>query len=313
MNMKKYQLMTLFIIGLIIFAEVSSAKAFRPNNNSVDFSVGNSWDRRPPNDNDLSNPLILNLVSRTARIYSNTGANGKSIPVGSGVYLGKYQNQYIMMTNNHVIPDQKFCVTVDSVKFENQKNLKCGEIIFTDYKIDITVFTLQSNTNEEHLENLPPMEFETQKKYSAGQSLITAGFGSFKNNQGSITIDNSPNCILMRGSDKLLNLILNNSKTSLPGLAHACEQSEGDSGSVIIDSLTSKIVGLNFFVATERNVKVQSDSIIQNNVLNPSAEILGSISYAIPSALIKKSLDNSLVDPKQKHKDILYALLSLFD
>jgi len=208
----------IFLIIFLLFLPIASQASANP-----DLRVGLNWDRRDPTLQDLENPVLRTLLLSTAKIHLKyLSRHGERI--GSGLYLGVHQGEHLLMTNYHIIANERQCSLVDKVIFEASKSSAngCWKIILSIPEIDLTIISMRAqNLNIPHLN---PIRFNTAFLKS-GSKLYTVGYGGYLNSPSHITMDTSSSCQVML--DHSLPIYLNDENSQpIDSIIHACELSK---------------------------------------------------------------------------------------
>jgi hypothetical protein len=274
--------MKLIFFLILIYSAIVSAQSYQ---------VGEFWSKKH-----------INRSSRSAqKLKESIGEVGARATL---FYIGKFNNKHWAITNNHVCPN--LVRTPKKVKnrcksqwitFHYYKNKKGNSLSGTIKSVPYIIKNLDLALLEISFDNLdtftraPKALTLSSQKPHLHQELISVGYGIYKNEYGSLMIEeNSFECQVFSRTIRLIQDpdTVNPINYRVHSFLHGCDVSHGDSGSPILDRATHEVVGL---LWTGKYPKSRDISQLGFESL-PLEFLWQELNYASPSFMIKEELDS---------------------
>lgn len=216
-------------------------------------------------------------------------------------YIGKINNKYWAITNNHVCSN-KIINSVQSnrcdnqwIKFHYYKNKRGQSLSGLIKGVPLVIKSLDLALLEISFDNLDTfkrapkaLKFSNQRPYPH-QELISVGYGFHQNEYGSLMIeDKSFDCQVFSSDIRTTTDpdTQNPLDYKVSSFLHGCDVSHGDSGSPILDRNSYEVVGLLW-----SGKYPKSEKIAQRGFEKLEIEYLWQqLNYASPGYIINKKL-----------------------
>lgn len=274
--------------------------------------IGSNWDKAPFTQEKFASASSTTQKAAMALGHISGGA--------TSFYIGKISGKHLAVTNHHVYP---FGCRDEMIEFPFMKHtFRCTNLIGTWPQIDTTIFELSVPKPFED-EILPhALKFAFEKDVTPGQKLLTMGFGHNRNGLKQPMLDDSEDCKVYSAKNEF-RLLLDPDQNLYPGdpdffawsLAHACESSQGDSGSAILDRETAEVVAILWTMKSNRAERFQDSSYLNSLITNPNEDVWTQMNYGVPVRKVKEIIaaDVMSADSKldEEQKATLKALLGI--
>ncbi|MBI3542577.1 MAG: trypsin-like peptidase domain-containing protein [Deltaproteobacteria bacterium] len=273
------------------------------------YQIGSTWGKHVLKKEDLA--TASDSVKKAAFGLGEAARHG-----GSLFYLGKYQGWHIAATNHHVYPGG---CREDSIDFPflDGASVDCVSLIGTWPEIDLTIVVLDVPKKYDELFTSHALKFDFDSDLVPGQKLVNLGFGQHKNPTYSPVVDESDNCMVIspRNASRQMGDVVPNPDPAFNvwSFAHGCENSQGDSGSAILDRSSGKIVGVVWTTKEPKIERVQDNTYVALLTKQPgNADVWAELSYGVPAFKIKEVLTKASKDSnlRQFARDVLADIVS---
>lgn len=251
-----------------------------------DYRLGSEWGKRP---------LTASSIKRETPAFQRAALATTYLPVGgTGFYLGKFAGKHVIATNHHVCPTERACLG-DNADFRLlKKRYKITKFYITLPNVDLSLLAIDIPASDEKLMGSVARNFAFNKDIQKGMDLITVGFGVGGNPNNSIMGNNDSDCKVFSqtGEYKLLADPdeLNPADYKAWSFSHGCDVSHGDSGSAIVDRLSSDVVGIVWTGKIPKAEVAQNSQLLAEMLKTSSPLIWKELSFAVPAVKIKEFL-----------------------
>jgi S1-C subfamily serine protease len=271
-----------------------------------DYRLGDEWGKKLVTTQDLdSSPIFKRAALATAKVGGATG-----------FYLGFFNNQHIVATNHHVCPSPSRCenstVTFPLLNFGVRVKKMIGT--WTDVDLSLLIVEAPQGANEDRLKAVAG-NFAFNKKFFAGQKLLTIGFGIANNSNNRMMANQDSDCVVFSNDNEFRFMAdpddFNPGPYKAWSFANGCDVSHGDSGSAMVDRETGAVVGIIWTGKIPKADIVQSSKYLKELLAKQGSQIWTELSYAVPAPKIAEFLSNLLVSGNlpSDHKAILTEIL----
>lgn len=292
--MKKTALLFLALISSPFVNAHANTQWFIPKNIAVlddfrTYQIGTEWGKIPVTEEILQNatPAFLRAAYATVKVGG-----------GTGFYLGKFGKYHVIGTNNHVCPAGYACLN-QAAKFALLKReFKITKFFGTFKNIDTSILGIEVPAQDEALLAPYAKNFAFKKDLYHQQPLVTVGFGIGNNPKRVIVANQDEDCTVfsdnaeyryMKDPDEL-----NPGENEVWSFANGCDVSHGDSGSAMVDRITSEVMGIIWTGRIPKDPRVQTGKFVAHLKANPKAEeIWTQLSYGVPAVKIGEFLYNA--------------------
>ena len=305
-------LCTAWLVGLTSTAQAVTPQDFRSGREDIrrssisrpsslgygdpaDYQIGSQFGKHPVTSPELSRET--NAFKRTVKFTAHVGG-------ATGFFLGRFNDELVMATNHHVIPDASRCRGT-KVEFKNLKiRTECERGLGSWPEIDLALFTIRADTARQAsaLEAVA-QNFNFGAAPEAGTDLMTMGFGVAGNPMTKLMANKDSDCqVFSRPGDIRLMADpdqYNPASYKAWSFAIGCEVSHGDSGSAIVDRNTGAVIGIVWTGAIPKKGDVQNSSKIQQWLRANDAKIWKELTLAVPASKIHEYL-NAYVKSKPR-------------
>lgn len=276
---------------------------------SNDYRLGDEWGKKPVTLESLKSES--ETFKRAALATARTGG-------ATGFFLGKYEGEYVMATNHHVYEYAYACLG-NKIRFPLLGiEGTCDRFLGSFSDVDLAIFTIKLKNPQQDGPKLEAVakNFSFREDVTAGQKLLTIGFGVADNPMRSLVANQDSDCYVF--SKKGEYRFMADPDRYNPGsyrawsFALGCDVSHGDSGSAIVDRETGKVVGIIWTGNIPKTELVQTSRSLTEMFNTQSESIWQELSYAVPAVKIgeflsRRSEDSSVSDQDRK---LLKALLA---
>lgn len=263
------------------------------------YQVGDTWNRHTMEDPKDFPYQVLQLY--------RTGMGA----VGTGVYLGQFAGQHIVMTAAHVYPELQSCF--NEVNFlVRYKSLRfyvtCSQWHYKFAQNDIMLFAITTE-NEEHLNLLKPVTFSTI--HQSGEALRLVSIDNDDSYNFLWNIDDQKDCKLLSSREQLLeDPDCSEQSTSLRSwsLPIGCDGKHGDSGAPVYDQ-DLRLKGL-LWTGKFPKLSASSAQLLQDFEAQ-SDNLWKEYNYMVPITSLEQEIDEDLAQKFHLHensRDILRSL-----
>ncbi len=258
------------------------------------YRLGDEWGKKAVTQADLANATPA--FRRAALATANLGG-------GTSFYLGKFNGAHVMATNHHVMPS-------DSCRSRTARfrllgvNAACESFLGTWPEIDLTLFTVRLNASDEV--KLAPVagNFRLHNDVSAGQKLLTIGFGTAGNPTGALMANQDSDCYVFSETGEYRQMAdpdqFNPGSYRAWSFALGCDCSHGDSGSAIVDRESGQVVGIIWTGRIPKAREMQSSANLSKLFEEKQEAVWNQLTYAVPAKkigeLLQRLTESSLPD-----------------
>ncbi|MCM2279818.1 MAG: serine protease [Oligoflexia bacterium] len=249
------------------------------------YQLGDEWGKKPVSEADLRDPVFARAAMATARVGG-----------GTGFYLGVFGGSHVVATNHHVCPSVRACVG-SVVSFPLLKlRFKVTRSLGSWPQIDLSLLLIEVPKAED-AQTLGQVaaNFDFDSPITAGQELLTVGFGSYDNPRSQLMGNQDHDCKVFSGENEFR--LLADPDDYNPGpyrawsFANGCDVSHGDSGSAIVDRKTGRPIGILWTGRIPKSSRVQSSAYLDQLLQAPTEEIWTELSYSVPAAKAREVLE----------------------
>lgn len=271
--MKKLCLSLLFVLS-----QVSNA-------GTVKFQGGDQYSRQKQDIDEIKAlpEFTRNTIFRTGKVL-----NEDKRSVGTASFLYATEEEYIFLTNYHVLGSQRECDKAELLMLNQEykkRVLKCDRVIKVgSYKTgsDHVVFTIKKSEKSSFISKLDEIkEFVNDTRVGDELSIVGFGGGRFSNRRFDIGLSDDSDCVVLWGTSE----IEFNDKNMHSVFFTACDIRSGDSGSAVFNKRTGSLVGLLF--ASSRPKDPLTSKEIRENLGSRYERFFSHASYVIDIESIK--------------------------
>lgn len=270
----------------------SSAQKNQNDNDGFVYFIGQEWSKRRVESVDrFKEPILFKIVSNILSIH-----HGNNIATGS--YLGQAPSgAHLVLTNSHIINSSDQCGNDSQLYFKFRypmmKQYKCSRVVETFAEVDLALVELKVDHSDKFLKYKSGLKLAKDYDFQDDQLFMTAGFGTHKNKQYELYIDDSEECRLISPSRVQNKLRHFSFPKGVWSIAIACDISIGDSGAPLIDPLTGHIVGLIWSGVYPKVAKRSTFEAIEAILESEPELIWSSYNYAAPVNSIQKAFEKA--------------------
>lgn len=261
-----------------------------------DYQIGSEWNRKKLTRQSLRSEdwIVKKTASATAKIRT-------MFNLGTSIYLGKHNGNYLMATNKHVFTGIPFCLAGSrlavSVFFPLEgKTFQCKSVVGSWRNLDLIIFNIEVPSGQEwFFEYMTPLKFNFKADIEKGTPLLTMGFGSHKNPSTKLTMNSDKDCKVYSETNKfkkLVDPVTNSQALKTWSFATGCDVSHGDSGAAVLDRESGDLIGLVWATANPKPVSLLSDTFMDTLFAENSESIWKDLTYVIPNSEIFKELSH---------------------
>ena len=259
-------------LAIIVLLQISHAR-------SVRFQGGDVYSREKLKIDELKelSEFTQSTIFRTGKVVNEAVRS-----VGTSSFLYATEDEYVFLTNYHVMKSQRECdkskVVMLNQSYE-RKTLSCHRVIAVgDYKSgsDHLVFTIKKTESSTFISNLVEIRnFVNDTRIGDELSIVGFGGGRISKRKFDIGLSDDSDCVVLWGTSQ----IGFNKKEMNSVFFTGCDIRSGDSGSAVFNKRTGSLVGLLFAAA---NIKdpLTSDEI-KRNLGSPYPRFYSHASYVI--------------------------------
>lgn len=296
------------MIFLAVFGLSFSVSATSLSHDPEPYRIGDRWDRRTVNSEDLSamDPLLERMAQGTVSVASATG-----------FYLGEYQGEHLIATNYHVCRSPSSC-RMSAIYFQMlNKNFWIKDYIGGWPDIDLAILSISVDSPEDAaLIRKGALRFDFKHSVYPGQKLVTLGYGSADNPTKRLTADEGSDCMTLSRADDYRRWPPDPGADPLKprgtwSFAIGCDASPGDSGSPVVDQSSGKVVGLLWGRDVPGPSLTQTSANLHELVHHQGAEIWSGFGYAVPATVIHSYLSAWVKSHRENgsHRQLVESLL----
>ncbi len=277
------------------------------------YQIGPTWDAQVINGHYLrqKNDFLTSKIALSTLKIS--GPSGQ----GTGFFLGKFNNQFLVATSAHVLKNVPICMAIPVYAHFQiiNKTYRCNKIIGIWSDIDLAIFTIDEDRDDDTLSKTNPLSFDFNESLEKGTQLMTMGFGSYENSDGELTLKEDRDCIVYSPTG-IVKAIQKDDK-SIDAFATGCDISEGDSGSAVVNKATGKVMGLIWATSSPKPLKITTDAYLDSLLASDSSDVWNYFSYAVSTGTIKERLLRWCIEVDrggfglQRRVKTVYALLGI--
>lgn len=260
------------------------------------YQIGPTWDAIK-----LNNSYLMERNDfLTSKLALSTLKISTPWSTGTGFFLGKINQQYLVATSAHVLKNIPTCLAlpVHGIFNMQNKSFRCRKIIGIWNDIDLAIFTIRENRGENFLAQINPMKFDFDDSYIHGTPLTSIGYGSFKNSEIRPTLKEGPDCMIYSPSGQFARVKKPQAEENkdmtkeVTAFATGCDISPGDSGAAVVNIKSQKVIGLFWATSTPKPDKITTDAYLNSLIQGKEKtdDVWKYFSYAISSRHIKQRL-----------------------
>jgi len=276
---------------------------------SDDYRLGDEWGKKPVTLDSLRNES--EAFKRAALATARTGG-------GTGFFLGKFEGEYVLATNHHVYQYAYSCLGT-RIRFPMLAiEGTCDRFIGSWSDVDLAIFTIKLKNPQVDGPKLEAVagNFAFSEDVTAGQKLLTVGFGVANNPSRTLVANQDSDCYVF--SKKGEYRFMADPDRYNPGSYRAwsfslgCDVSHGDSGSAIVDRESGKVVGIIWTGNIPKTPIVQTSRALTEIFEKQSEAIWQELSYAVPAVKIGEHLTKLSEEVSRPARDrkLLKAVLA---
>jgi hypothetical protein len=265
-------------LSLVLLAESALAKT------TSQLQIGEEWSRIPYQGL-TTNESLNTLIKGTGRIDLRDES-------GTALYLGKFQGKHLMVTNYHVFPNSSDCAT-GRVYFQSlNRSYRCLRVVSSLRNIELTFFTIRVSQSDEYKFQNMALKFDFVHEQKPGEKIVTTGHGISRNPGHKLTYEASSTCMVATSTQYPHFIQVKNSAGLFNAwsFVHACEVSQGDSGSGLMDEASGKLIGINWATSSNKPNMLLNSNAVLDWIDRQVAELWPSLSLGIPNSKILTSI-----------------------
>jgi len=266
------------------------------------YQIGPTWDAKKLTSASLRerNDFLTTKVALSTIKISTPWA------LGTGFFLGKINNQYLVATSAHVLKNVPTCFAIPVYgRFEFlDRSYRCNSLIGIWPEIDLAIFTIKENKNENILGGLNPLEFDFSDPYVHGTPLMTTGHGNYSNADSDMTLKEDRDCMIYSKSGQFARVkkqVIDKNDNDdqdkgisdqITAFATGCDISPGDSGSPLVNRDSQRVIGMIWSTSTPKPIKVTTDEYLDSLILGleNQNDIWLNLSYAVSTRTMRERL-----------------------
>ncbi|NRA66745.1 MAG: trypsin-like peptidase domain-containing protein [Pseudobacteriovorax sp.] len=248
------------------------------------YQIGSEWGKVPVSEEQFAElPTLQSIAEGTVRIGGATG-----------FYLGKFNGQHLVATNNHVCPSRARCGRATANFTMAGKSIRVKEFLGSWPSIDLAILALRDDPrNESFLSTVKnPILFD--KDLTPGQELITVGYGRANNTWRRLMGNWDSDCKIFSGENEFRLMKdpdeLNPGQYETWSFSNGCDVSHGDSGSAMVDRATGAVIGIIWTGRVPKQSRIQDSTYLEQIFADGDEEIWTQLSYGVPAAKMKERL-----------------------
>lgn len=252
------------------------------------YQLGDQWGKEAVTPDSLSKESAI--FQRAAKATTRYGG-------GTAFYLGKFNGQHMMATNNHVMGAMG-CSGRKAEFVLLGKSFPCEKSYGNWKEIDLALFSIRVSAEEEAALSGLGRNFAYDAAIYPGQELLTIGFGIANNQRRRMVANQDSDCKVFSGRNEFRKLAdpdrLNPGPDKVWSFANGCDISHGDSGSSYVDRKTGEVLGIVWTGRIPKSPQVGSSQYLSEMLRSRSEEIWVELSYTVPAASIRNVLSSFL-------------------
>lgn len=284
------------------------SQAARAEREDDQYRMGDEWGKKP---------VTQEMLQKETAAFKRAAYATAKVGGATGFYLGKFGSRYLMATNHHVFETAGSCSRY-SIEFPLQDYFVPCKTIFGSWpEIDLAIFEVQLTREQEAALAPYGKNFAFNKDVTAGENLMTFGFGFADNWRREMVVNQDSDCKVFSGKGEYRLLgdpdDVNPADYKAWSFSNGCDVSHGDSGSAMVDRTTGEVMGIIWTGRIPKSAAVQSSAYLDKMFQSKSEEIWTQLSYAVPAAKMKTVLSQKLKsgelqgDAASAVKDLLAA------
>jgi hypothetical protein len=244
------------------------------------YQMGSTWGKHPVSSIDLTeNPAVARAVSATGSLGGATT-----------FYLGTFNGKHVIATNRHVCPTAQRCLE-KTVRFPV---LGIATTITEFYgswpEIDLALLAVALTPSEAAVLDRVGRNFDFNASLYAGEPLVTAGFGVYRNEERQLVVGYDHDCCVFSAANDFRFMFdpdrINPSRSQVWSFATGCDISHGDSGSAMVDRNTGDVIGIIWTGAFPKREEVQDSNYLDAMLASEAPEIWTELNYGVPAKMI---------------------------
>ena len=255
-----------------------------------EYRIGDEWGKKEVTRQDMAKiPALDRAAHATARVGGATG-----------FVLGKFGNEWVLATNYHVCPEAWDCegsrvtFTLGNIRVYIKKFLRS----YTAIDLALLTLDIQPGSEEEAYLQKYAKNFAFTEGFSAGEELVTVGYGSAGNPMQSLVGNWDYDCKIFSQSGDMR--FMNDPDAFNPGsytvwsIATGCDVSHGDSGSAMVNRQTGAVKGIIWTGKFPKIENIQSSAYLDELLKTNTEEVWTELNYMVPAQQILSILKDSV-------------------
>ncbi len=257
---------------------------------NLTYKIGDEWGK-----------LIVTAeqLTKESGAFKRAAMATAKVTGGTAFFLGRFNAHQVAVTNYHVMKKASDCEGRFVIFRSLGLKLTCEKFLGAWPEIDLALFTLKSESNEQDLilEDVA-RNFAFKEDIYPGQRLLTMGYGIAGNRWGDLVAVQDADCRVFSAKNDFRLMAdpdeINPEAYKAWSFSNGCDVSHGDSGSAMIDRDTGQVVGIIWTGKFPKNPKVQSSKYLETLLKEGGREIWTELSYAVPARAIYYQLQKAI-------------------
>lgn len=248
------------------------------------YQMGSTWGKHPVSSVDLTEN------SAVARAVSATG----SLRGATTFYLGTFNGRHVIATNRHVCPTAQRCLEKPVTFPVLGITTNVSEYYGGWPDIDLALLAVSLTPSEASALDTVGRNFDFNASLHAGEPLVTAGFGVYRNEARRLVVGYDRDCRVFSAANDFRFMLdpdrINPSRSQVWSFANGCDISHGDSGSALVDRDTGDVVGILWTGAFPKTDDAQDSDNLESWLAAGAPEIWTQLNYGVPARKIGEHL-----------------------
>ncbi|MCM2322340.1 MAG: serine protease [Oligoflexia bacterium] len=249
------------------------------------YRLGDEWGKKPVTETDLRDPIFARAARATARVGG-----------GTGFYLGFFGGYHVVATNHHVCPNVRSCVGSAAIFPLLKLRFRITRSLGTWPQIDLSLLLIEvPKVEDARALGEVAANFDFDSPITAGQELLTIGFGSYDNQFSELRANQDQDCKVFSAENEFRLMAdpdeINPGPYRAWSFANGCDVSHGDSGSAVVDRRTGRPIGILWTGRIPKSSQVQSSAYLDRLLQSPTEETWTELSYSVPAVKAREVLE----------------------
>ena len=293
-------------IGLLGLAALAAIQVEAATSSVTDYQIGDEWGKVTVKREALDGEPAA--YARAARATARYGG-------GTAFYLGKFNGHHLVGTNHHVQPHLRCRGMLSFTALEVEA--PCRKVLGHLPEVDFAIIEIDLNRSQEA--KLAPVarNFAFDRPIRQGMPLITIGHGVANNPTRLLMGNRDDDCKVFSGDDDFRKMAdpdeLNPGNYEAWSFANGCDVSHGDSGSAMVDRDSGDVVGIIWTGRVPKKPDIRDSKVLDDLIRTQSPRIWKELSYAVPAAKIRETLQRVLdqsTDLEPETREAIEALVN---